>query len=162
MIGIDYKDILYSFIRRTQLKEILELGCGPGGSGEAFLKAIGGGGHLWSIDIQPCLAAHKRLKEFDSNWTFIQSDSLLVEWDKKVDLLYIDSDHSYSHVIYELDMFSPYTRYWILLHDTNICPGVNEAIEEFLSTSENQWVRGNFDQTGREGLAFLMRMGGDG
>ncbi len=57
------------------------------------------------------------------------------------DLLFIDSTHSFNHLLVELLLHAPQTRKYILLHDTtifghrgddNISPGIWYAIEDFL------------------------------
>lgn len=84
-----------------------------------------------------------------------------------VDVLFIDALHTYCHVLYELDTFSPVARKYIMLHDTgepwaradepfsgeidhSVYPypavydrtkrGVLTAVEDFLAREENKGI----------------------
>jgi predicted O-methyltransferase YrrM len=79
---------------------ILEIGVARGSSTEQFLKGLKarhdkgdwGEGVLYSIDIDDCSNNVRENKEF---WTFIHGDSKEIKWDKPIDVLFIDGDHSY-------------------------------------------------------------------
>ena len=62
--------------------------------------------------------AEKTLHESGIDFQFIQSDDRFVEIEK-TDLLFIDSLHTYCHLTYELEKFSPLVTKWIVLHDTS-------------------------------------------
>lgn len=75
------------------------------------------------VDIDP-VDPHK-LKELKKlskrtgiNYTFIHQDDMLVK-PIKTDLLFIDTLHTYSHLMYELEKFSPMTEKYIICHDTS-------------------------------------------
>ncbi len=55
------------------------------------------------------------------------------------DLLYIDDDHSYKHVAWELEHFSPMAQKYIVMHDTHCkkCPGVANAMHEFMAIHDD-------------------------
>lgn len=53
------------------------------------------------------------------------------------DFLFIDDDHTYEHVLWELNTFAPEVEKWIVMHDTQSprWPGVRKAMMEFLGGS---------------------------
>lgn len=119
------------------LKNILELGTRIGTSTLGFLEAAKKiNGKVTSIDIDPCLEAKKLVKEqqLEKYWTFIQSDDLKVEWHEPIDHLFIDTDHSYEHVLAELKKYEPFVRPegLITMHDIVFWPSVLDAIEKYL------------------------------
>ena len=69
------------------------------------------------------------------NVEWIQGDSkVLVEsWNKKIDLLWVDGDHSYEGAFADLANFGPFS-FVIALHDygNDKHPGVKKAVEDFL------------------------------
>lgn len=114
--------------------DILEIGVRQGASTSALLAGVeANGGHLWSVDINPCkIFSHPQ-------WTFIQADSIA---DKKrvlesvpdeLDLLFVDGDHTYEGCLSDLQTYGPLAKK-ILIHDC-LCPdtfpGVRKASEEY-------------------------------
>ena len=94
---------------------IVELGVDKGQSTRVFLNAIDNktNARLISIDIKDCKDAVK-----SSNWEFVQQDSVEIEslLLKKpiikdgIDILYIDSLHTQSHVLKEVYGFFQYIK----------------------------------------------------
>lgn len=93
---------------------IVELGVDRGSSTKIFLNAISNKSNasLISVDIADCSSAARSDK-----WTFIQSDSLDIEFilskapiikQNGIDLLYVDSSHSAVHVKKEIECFYPF------------------------------------------------------
>ncbi len=99
---------------------ILELGVRQGYSTSAFLAAAEKAqGHLWSIDVNdPEVPAHW----LDSAlWTFIKGDDVVVPfWVPAIDVLFVDTIHTYAHTLAELNRFVPMVKPGgtVLLHDT--------------------------------------------
>lgn len=104
------------------LRTILEIGVRGGISTNSFLYGIRDRGHnnvhLYSMDIADCsdVVKDEKLKE---NWTFIQGDSKTISWNKEIDVLLIDGDHSYDGVKADFERFVPFVKEGglILMHD---------------------------------------------
>lgn len=119
--------------------EIIELGVRAGCSTIAWLHAVDQfGGHLWSVDgASPCrddddtdlLGPYMTLDRDYSNlqnWTFIKGwdseDWVLSSLPNQVDIVFVDTNHTYEMTTYELENFVPRVRPGglLLFHDTNI------------------------------------------
>lgn len=102
----------------------MELGTGSGISADAFLTGLRiTNGVLYSIDLyperEPVKSTIQRLKS-NTHFIFIHSDSVEVSkaWkNKKIDILYVDSDHSYDHVLEELTQWGKFEPQVTLVHD---------------------------------------------
>lgn len=121
---------------QVEAQTILELGVRDGNSTRALLEAARVlDAQVISIDIEDCSWVAK-----DSRWTFHQMDDMKFKIDFPVDVLFIDTSHTYDQTIRELNKF---TR-WItpngvvMLHDTISCPPVLDAINDFLN-EDYQW-----------------------
>ena len=128
---------LYMLTVEFDLKTVLELGTAEGESTIAFLQATKKiGGKVYSIDINPCLEAQKIVESngLQDRWTFIQNDDLQVNWEKKIDHLFIDTSHEFQHTLNELKKYETYVRNGgiISLHDIITFPSVMKAVNEFL------------------------------
>ena len=108
---------------------VLELGTAAGNSTSAFLAAaVKTGGHVWSVDLvanpmapQPWTVAERWTAS--GYWTFIVGDDMYVEVpDRKFDVLYIDTSHTYDHTLAELRRFVPMVAEGgtVLMHDTHL------------------------------------------
>lgn len=84
--------------------------------------------------------------EENISWEFVLSDSLTYEL-PYIDLLFIDTLHTYNQLKKELDIHSSKVKKYIILHDTvsfgtqsadGTFPGLNQAIDEFVKC--NDWV----------------------
>ena len=135
---------------------VLELGTRGGESTRALLA---GAGKVISVDIDRC-----DVPGF-SNWDFRQQDSREEVVDE-FDGLFIDSRHTFSHVLEELRVHGKRAKRWIALHDTwlyglvgedNASPGLEAAVEEFLK--ENPEWRVAFVSIENNGLTVLRREG---
>lgn len=149
----EFHEILGLFVRYAGVKTALELGVCAGKGAKTLLKAVGKDGQVWGIDIERRPSIQEIEREWPK-WTFICQDDLTVDWNREIDLLFIDSSHVQEHCLTELRKFSPFVRHWIILHDT-IITGVTEAIKIFLSENKNQWIWAEWLH--RHGLALLMR-----
>lgn len=118
----EHLNTLYMLTIEFNLKNILELGTQFGNSTVALLYAARKiNGKVTTIDVDPCKFARKRIKELelDSFCNFIQSDDTKIEWSDSIDHLFIDSNHSYSHVTKQLTKYEPHVSKGgiITLHD---------------------------------------------
>lgn len=137
----------------TQCEYIVEFGTREGKSTSAFLMA--GPKQLISVDINPTPLV-KDLGDLD-NWLFIQKSSTDPELSiGRPDMLFIDSDHSYEHVVSELHMHAWAVKKWIVLHDSTSCDGVARAIKEFLVNTGSYWKQ-VYQTTVNHGLTILQR-----
>lgn len=169
-----YLELLREWVLKTDAKTVVELGVGEGHSTLILLGAvIENGGHLISVDVQPCPTAHRRIVESRldlSHWTFIQMDDLELAkfWSKAIDLLYIDSSHLYEHTLLELQTYSGFVEEVgaILLHDTLHTPennpsekwDVKRAVDDFVKEKvEWQFIELLPDDEGECGLGLLVR-----
>jgi len=152
-----YPIILASLIKNAQIKTVLELGLGAGESAEAMLKALPKNGHMWSMDIAKCKAVSIKLaSEYNGKWDFLaEVDDINARWKETVDMVYIDTSHTYEQTLKELEKFAPYASRFIVLHDTASNPPVREAIVEFL-TDDKKWAWAEWSH--EFGLAMLMRI----
>jgi len=117
-------NILYAATLAMRAKVVVELGTGFGHSALAFSDALKlTGGTLYTIDKDydegMVAYAKKYLKERD-NIVMITSDSIEAanNWNKPIDILFCDSDHSYNHVYGELVAWERFNPKIIFIHDT--------------------------------------------
>jgi hypothetical protein len=65
------------------------------------------------------LEVARKLSEVNGiNFTFVRGNDMQIDIEP-VDMLFIDSLHTYCHLIYELEKFSPKVKKYITLHDTS-------------------------------------------
>jgi glycosyltransferase involved in cell wall biosynthesis len=110
---------LSGLVIATDAQMVLEVGSGWLSSAKAFLYGLERtGGKLVSCDPE------KRWRDFHhSQFEFTQklSDEVAKEWEREIDILFIDGDHTFDQVKKDFDNFSPYVRKggFILFHDSN-------------------------------------------
>lgn len=125
-----------------QPKNILELGVHLGYSTRVLLIAAQQyGGTVYSVDKSSSTAVQNTIKiinewKLKSNWKLIISDSRDIEWNKPIDMMYIDSSHKHGVTLAELKKFSPFVTQEgrIFMHDivNPLYLGVIKAINEFI------------------------------
>ena len=122
LITNDYtglEGILYNSVLQTRAKKVLELGSDVGDSTRIFAEALKEtGGRLFTVDIIAPKWQQADMDQFE-NITVITANTLELDWNEPIDLLYIDDNHDYAHVIQELNKFGSFMREdgRILLHD---------------------------------------------
>ncbi len=122
---------------------VVELGTRGGVSTTALLNGVERfGGHVVSIDTADCSATHRG----NRHWTFLQADSrdvrarnaiksiMLAMNYQRPTMVFIDTIHTYEHVMEELNLWSALDPDFIVIHDTESFPGVKAAVEEWLVT----------------------------
>jgi predicted O-methyltransferase YrrM len=138
----EHLPIFSMLVAEFKLKEIVELGTRTGNSSLTLLSAAkANGGRVLSMDIQPCEFAQERvasagLAEF---WTFRHIDDLSVpdsEIPEPIDLLFIDTRHTYNQLTAELKKYAPKLRQgsWIAIHDYVSFPGMTRAVRDFVAS----------------------------
>ncbi|MDG6905008.1 MAG: class I SAM-dependent methyltransferase [Nitrososphaerota archaeon] len=120
----------------SKSKTILELGTATGESTLAFLEAAKlNGGRVFSVDIDSCLEAGEKITRFGYKdfWTFIQIDDLTLKWTQQIDLLFIDTSHTFDQTISELAKYEPLVKKGgvIMMHDIVTFPEVMDAIDSY-------------------------------
>lgn len=138
---------LYFLVKEFKLKTVLELGTQYGFSTCAFgyaLKEING--HLYSMDITAVPFASEKMakRKINQNWTLINGDDLKLKWDKDIDLLFVDSKHTYLQVKAELNKYEHFVKKngFVIFHDNLVFEGVQAAINEYmepLNYSRYRW-----------------------
>ena len=136
---------LFSIALSSRGKTFIELGVHEGKTTlPILLGAYLNGGKLISVDIKP--SSFRCPDELSSHWEFVQSDALefLGSWQTtKMDFVYIDDWHAYSHVKRELELIDPHVgpSSVILVHDLmygNTAPFYHNDI----ALKEGQWSEG--------------------
>lgn len=100
---------------------VIELGVRSGMSTAAFLAAVEEhGGHVWSVDIVP-----PRIPwQAHPNWTLLIGDDLTLDQELPdgVDVVFIDTSHTYAQTQAELELYADKLRPGgvFLLHDTEL------------------------------------------
>ena len=126
-----------SLLFKNSHGDCLEIGTRRGVSTAAILAGVEQkGGHLWSVDINDC-----RIFEGHKDWTFIQADSLKqvekinASVPAKLDVLFVDGDHSFEGALSDLDHFGTRAKK-IFVHDTDApdFPGVRDAVLKFCAS----------------------------
>jgi predicted O-methyltransferase YrrM len=156
--------VLSLLIREFDLKQIVELGTRDGNSTMALLESARAiGGHVTSVDIEPCLSARRRVENAGllQNWTFIQANDMELEPPQipaRMDFLFIDTSHLYAPTLAELKKYSDYLQpgAWVALHDYVSFPGVNRAVQDFVQSAGGKFHFYAFMH--QNGLALLRKV----
>ena len=141
----DLRHLLAGLIRDLTATAVLEIGTDVGDSSRIFSSVLQEtGGHLWTVDIQPPKG------DWLTNWplkniSFIQGDSRQLKFNQKIDLLFLDGDHTYETVRHELFTLGRAVRAGgkIACHDTlhsEFGPGIMRAIHEFSQLAKLPWT----------------------
>lgn len=152
--GSGYVLALYERAVEAKAKRIVELGCYIGHSTRALLKAaIENNGHMHSIELNANSLslvgeAMKSAGVDMSFWTAVSGDDLEVakQWVIHMDLLFIDTSHTYENTVKELEAYSKFVvpQGIIIMHDTYIDRSVPEqypvrrAVEDWMKNHE-EW-----------------------
>jgi len=156
----EHMDTLHDLVLRVNARNVWELGVHLGNSTLAFLEACRKvGGILSSVDLMPCEVAHERVKKnrLEGRWRFTKANDLDIKITTPIDVLLIDSDHSYEHTAKELKKYAGMVmpRGFIALHDTKSFPGVWQAIEEFLAENLQFYLWAHHENN--HGMGILRR-----
>lgn len=163
---------LHNLVTSIAAKTVIELGVNTGESTVAFLEAVEATqGQLYSVDIQLLPATKVMLESYGitGRWNFtLQNDLEYVKtWpaDKKADLIFIDTSHTFDHTTKEIAAYEPILRPGgiMVFHDTiSFYEGVQKPINNFLKKhgglyerKPNGWQYEN--KTNCNGLAILRK-----
>ena len=147
----EHLDFLTRICLDLEVERVLELGVRTGNSTRAFLRAIPIlNAKLISVDIEDC----SKVANSD-HWEFHQMNSLEYELKEPVDILFIDTSHTYTQTSKELVRFAPMTKKAIILHDTISCPPVLNAIKEFLRNPDKEYEFENKENNNGLGVLWV-------
>ncbi len=162
----DIVDHLPTFLRTVdELKasQVIELGVRYGVSTIAWLYALDGSGHLWSVDVAPPTPAPGSTLNLlaplpdVTHWTFVQGNDtdpyVVAALPDEVDIVFIDTNHIYEETLEELRLYVPKVRPGgrVLLHDTALAATANavtpqppypvrSAVAEFCRANDLRWT----------------------
>lgn len=132
-----YTDILIEYANKDDVNHIVECGVFQGASTAAFMNAKID--RLDSYDLDLSLVHRplfNRIKE-NIEWTLERKNSL-TDLVPECDFLFLDTVHTYEHVIQEISFQGKQARKYIAVHDTNYPPPrknpkklVRHAVEEY-------------------------------
>lgn len=142
--GIDYIDYLDKINELLlNCKSYREIGTWQGASTSvALLNKIN---YIETIDLSFELInphvdiINNFIKKENINFIMKEVDSLKNIIDTEVDFLLIDGYHSPKHVEKELKKYAPWTKKYIMLHDTTLVPKLQNTVNNFLLENTN-WV----------------------
>ncbi len=115
---------------------IVETGTLAGRSACAW--ALATNGTVYTIDIEDRLGmVNENIQKAGLVGKVIPlvADSAKIPWDRKVDCVFIDDDHSYEHTQKNIKKWMPYAKRMICGHDyTTQFPQVMNAVNDFFGT----------------------------
>lgn len=127
-VSYDELRSMYAAVKLMAPKRMIETGVGPGTTSTAILSAMKGtDGKLISFDLgerfgedEEIPVGHVIPKELKDHWELVLGDSgkTLPEGAKKnapVDIFFHDSDHTYEHVMFELETYRQYASHRFLI-----------------------------------------------
>ena len=145
---------LYLLAKELNLRVALELGAGDGNSTLALLWAARESfGKVFSVDINKCEKASRLVASngLSKYWNFIQGDDLKIEWKRPVDLLFLDTVHTYKQVLAELKKYEPFVRKGgvVIVHDIVTWNGVFKAVKKYMKERNDLRLYKYFNNNGR-------------
>lgn len=148
--------LLYSIIRVTRLKNIIEIGGLGGYSASNFLAAVGSQGIVYTVDINP-------VPKLAHNHVVIQKDCGLITSDdvpNKIELIFFDA-HDYAaqkslyHTLLQHNIID--NNVILAIHDTNLHP--NKYVERsYYMEDDGGWVHQHVE---RELVTYFKSLGFD-
>jgi len=126
------EEVIKPFLKKLGKGLYLEIGVKHGRS-LAIAKYYAPEATICGIDISDENYDYKYFENIDV--TFIHKSANDVVWDKPIDLLFIDGDHSQEQVEKDIKNFAKWVRKggYILFHDFDITsPGVIIAVDDFV------------------------------
>lgn len=165
----DHMDRLHDIIVENDYKSVFEIGTNYGNSTIAFLEGLRKtGGIMRSLDVVDCPVARQRVELYFGDvirdnpdfWNLIVKSSVDYVLDVTVDVLFIDSGHTYDLTIHELRRYSLCVKAGgsVILHDTtsSFGPDVTRAVNEFLDNRKGSFFQIEHHEH-NHGLAVLRR-----
>jgi predicted O-methyltransferase YrrM len=132
------------FAAASTAQTVIEIGVGSFRSTSALMAGVEvSGGQLWSVEIDT--RPSPDWLEGHAQWTLTEGDSLAVvdQAPENVDLLFIDSEHTYDQTFAELEAYVPRVRSGgvVLLHDTETSHArVKDALNDWCPAHGLTWT----------------------
>ena len=149
-----YTDILLEYANKEEVNHVVECGVFQGCSTSAFMS--GRIKRLDSYDLDLSLVYRplfNRIKE-DIEWT-LERKNTIQDLVPECDFLFLDTMHTYEHVIQEIRLQGKQARKYIAVHDTNYPPPhknpkklVRDAVEEYATENNLKIIVDFRDHTG--------------
>jgi len=155
----EHLPVLRKICLEQEAQTIVELGTWYGNSTKAFLEVCKVlGAKLISIDVDCCKEVQCDEVKNDPNWTFHQMDDMEFNINFPIDVLFIDTSHTYPHTLMELEKYTPWlvSKGVVLMHDTVTCPPVARSIKEFLDNHPHEYSYEELKNN--HGLGILRRL----
>ena len=166
----EYLPLLHATAASYRKCRVLELGTRTGLSTLAFLAAAEKtGGHVWSVDADPADEDPQGMGPWRDCllWTFTRGDdlhpSVRAAQPPRVDVLFVDTSHTYEHTLAELDAYMPRMAPGgvALFHDTHLLfrdldrttavPPVGQALDDWCAANGMKWA----DLPGSYGMGVI-------
>jgi predicted O-methyltransferase YrrM len=163
----EHLPVFVNMVKRLPATRVIELGVRSGVSTVAWLYALRGCGQLWSVDVNRPPTMGRLCAVAECPWTFVRGrddeQAVLDALPQEVDIVFIDTSHTYWQTHIELVLYSARVRKGgrILLHDTelrrpamsheNIDFPVRKAMIEFAERQRLKWV----NKTNCNGLGII-------
>lgn len=140
-----FKFLLFELVTQGRYQRVVEVGTDVGDSTRIFSTALQAtAGQLITIDaVAPKGNWHEQWAV--KNVKFITSDVKLLQWKEPIDLLFLDGDHTYEAVQWELANLAIHVREGgkVLLHDiyhSEFGEPITKAIREWTKLHELCWT----------------------
>jgi predicted O-methyltransferase YrrM len=148
---------LYSLVRWLQPKTVVEIGTHLGMSAVWMARGVqeNGDGHLWCIDPF-CWVNESQEEQWHNNIlacgvqdhvTLIKGRSEEVEWPAKIDMAFIDGNHTYPVCKYDTEKAVALGARIIAIHDTVSWEGSRKYADEIRTTWKDwDFLEAMFDE----------------
>ena len=77
-----------------------------------------------------------------------------VDWREPVDMLFIDTDHTFDHTLMELKKYEPLTVKLVIMHDSVHTHAVREAAAEYFDSRPGYRI---YEYVNNNGLLVIFR-----
>lgn len=161
---------LYNIPKQMKAKTIVEIGAGRS-TFALVAAAFETDGHVTSIDIggegtldRVQWGKETMKKESDGRFTMLMQSSLDVEWDKPIDFLFLDSEHTFDLTKAEMEKWFPKVRKGgvIMMHDTAAEGGqqvqCRQAFEEWYKKHKKEYTVVHLLDTKIIGMSILVKI----
>lgn len=102
---------------------------------------LSGGGHVWTMEFTDrANIARNNIRSIglENEITVIQCNSEAFNWNREVDVVWLDSDHGYTHLTKEINKYILWGKHLICGHDYGHknFPGVKQAVDDYFGKVE--------------------------
>jgi hypothetical protein len=154
----EFYDCLTGLCQRDDVQDVVEFGVFQGGSTAAFLTCPIRSLRSYDIDISKVDKSLFRRLNKTVLWDLQQRSSTDPDPFDSCDLLLLDTQHTYDHVMRELTLHGHRSRRYIAVHDTKYPPPhknpkllVGDAVRDYAARNGWELVR-----KGRTGSGFMV------